>query len=82
MELGRQINQASLGAGAQSRVSCDMATAVSPPPSTGAYPIAIEELHLNDLKNRARATATFVKCLCTMQKALGLMPQHCIGPER
>lgn len=38
-------------------VSWDLATTVSPSPQTGARPIAMEVLHLSDLKNRIKATA-------------------------
>lgn len=74
MELRRQINWAAPGAGAQTMVSWDLATTVSPSPQAGTCPIAMEVLHLSDLKNRVKATAPLVKRSSTIPKALGLTP--------
>lgn len=74
MELGRQINQAASGSGAQTMMSWDLATTVSPSPQAGACPTPMEVLHLSDLKNRIKATTPLVKRSSTIPKALRLTP--------
>lgn len=74
MELGRQINQAAPRTSAQTMVSWDLATTVSPSPQAGARPIAMKVLHPSDLKSRVKATAPLVKRSSTIPKALGLTP--------